>query len=64
MGKKSQLIATRLEEEDIEKLRAIQQYEQRDNQSDMIRVLIRRRFLELNLNYMNMKTSADDGRKG
>jgi len=62
MGKKSQLIATRLEEEDIEKLRAIQQHEQRDNQSDMIRVLIRRRFLELNLNYM--RTPSSDGRKG
>ena len=59
MGNKENIIAVRLDEEDEQKLRAVQQYEQRDNRSDLIRVLIRRRFFELNLDYM--KVPADAG---
>ena len=59
MGNKDNIVAVRLDEADVQKLRAVQQYEQRDNQSDLIRVLIRRRFFELNLDYM--KAPADAG---
>ena len=59
MGNKENIIAVRLDEADEQKLRAVQQYEQRDNRSDLIRVLIRRRFFELNLDYM--KVPADAG---
>ena len=59
MGNKENIVAVRLDEADEQKLRAVQQYEQRDNRYDLIRVLIRRRFFELNLDYM--KVPADAG---